>query len=303
MKRPGPAASCTTRASIAACTGWRVEAAMIPQPIVSRFVSRAHQRGDAGRGARLHPVLAPPRIRLGEPDRVHPGLVHRARRGEHLVERLHRELHDADPERRRHYCFGGFLHLRVERGEDVLHLLVHDRLQDALAHRADRPEDLHLGAPRHRGAALGGVGERERRLHVHHRADAVALDRELRELRLALLDLLHVDLHLQAAEAERDLHVRRPAPVVVDVEALDARHRLRHRRGVVQHLPDGRRAARRRSRSPETFTPAPPAAAARRAGTGCGCRSRPARSRPGSRRRRRGCRRRRPRPCPSCRAA
>ena len=41
MKRPGPAASCTTRASIAAWTGWRVEAAMIPQPIVSRPVSRA----------------------------------------------------------------------------------------------------------------------------------------------------------------------------------------------------------------------------------------------------------------------
>jgi hypothetical protein len=53
----------------------------------------------------------------------------------------------------------------------------------------------------------------------------VALDRELREVRLALLDLLHVDLHLQAAEAERDLHVRRPVPVVVDVEALDAGHR------------------------------------------------------------------------------
>jgi hypothetical protein len=41
MNRPGPAASCTTRASIAAWTGWRVEAAMIPQPIVRRFVSRA----------------------------------------------------------------------------------------------------------------------------------------------------------------------------------------------------------------------------------------------------------------------
>ena len=41
MKRPGPAASCTTRASIATCTGWRVNGEMIPQPIVSRFVSRA----------------------------------------------------------------------------------------------------------------------------------------------------------------------------------------------------------------------------------------------------------------------
>jgi hypothetical protein len=41
MKRPGPAASWTTRASIAAWTGWRVNGEMIPQPIVSRSVSRA----------------------------------------------------------------------------------------------------------------------------------------------------------------------------------------------------------------------------------------------------------------------
>ena len=39
--RPGPAASCTTRASIATCTGCRVNGEMIPQPIVSRSVSRA----------------------------------------------------------------------------------------------------------------------------------------------------------------------------------------------------------------------------------------------------------------------
>ena len=39
--RPGPAASWTTRASIATCTGWRVQGEMIPQPIVSRSVSRA----------------------------------------------------------------------------------------------------------------------------------------------------------------------------------------------------------------------------------------------------------------------
>ncbi len=41
MKRPGPAASCTSRASMATCTGWRVYGEMIPQPTVSRFVSRA----------------------------------------------------------------------------------------------------------------------------------------------------------------------------------------------------------------------------------------------------------------------
>ena len=40
MKRPG-ASSCTTRASIATCTGWRVNGEMIPQPIVSRSVAPA----------------------------------------------------------------------------------------------------------------------------------------------------------------------------------------------------------------------------------------------------------------------
>ncbi len=38
---PGPAASWTTRASIATWTGCRVNGEMIPQPIVSRSVSRA----------------------------------------------------------------------------------------------------------------------------------------------------------------------------------------------------------------------------------------------------------------------
>ena len=40
-ERPGPAASWTTLASIATCTGWRVNGEMIPHPIVSRSVSRA----------------------------------------------------------------------------------------------------------------------------------------------------------------------------------------------------------------------------------------------------------------------
>jgi hypothetical protein len=39
--RPGPAASWTTRASIATWIGCRVNGEMIPQPIVSRLVSRA----------------------------------------------------------------------------------------------------------------------------------------------------------------------------------------------------------------------------------------------------------------------
>src|SRR5262249_1453318 len=66
-------------------------------------------------------------------------------------------------------------------------------------------------------------------------------------LGLALLELLHVDLHAQPTEAERDLHVRRPVGVVVHVEALDAGHRLRHRRWIVQDLPDRR--ARRGERA------------------------------------------------------
>jgi hypothetical protein len=40
MNRPG-ASSCTTRASIATWTGWRVNGEMIPQPIVRRDVSFA----------------------------------------------------------------------------------------------------------------------------------------------------------------------------------------------------------------------------------------------------------------------
>jgi hypothetical protein len=47
----------------------------------------------------------------------------------------------------------------------------------------------------------------ELRLHVHDRADAVALRVQLRELRRALLDLVEVDRHPQPAEAERDLHL------------------------------------------------------------------------------------------------
>jgi len=41
MNRSGPASSCTTRASIATCTGCRVNGEMIPQPMVRRFVSCA----------------------------------------------------------------------------------------------------------------------------------------------------------------------------------------------------------------------------------------------------------------------
>ena len=40
-KRPGPAASWVTRASIATWIGWRVKGEMIPQPTVSCSVSLA----------------------------------------------------------------------------------------------------------------------------------------------------------------------------------------------------------------------------------------------------------------------
>ena len=122
----------------------------------------------------------------------------------------------------------------------VLDLLVDDRLEHALPHRADRAGELDVRRPVHRRAALGGVAELERRDHAQHRADALALDVQLRELGLALVGLLHVDLHLQAAEPERDLDVGGPAQRVVHVEALDAGHRLRHRGWIVQHAPHRR---------------------------------------------------------------
>src|SRR5437588_11076799 len=117
------------------------------------------------------------------------------------------------------------------------HLLIDDGLEHALAHRADGSRDLHVGFPLYRGPALG-LAQGERSLHVHDRADAVALARQLREVRLTLLELLHAHLHLQATEAERDLHVRGPVAIVLDVEALDARHRLRHRGRIVEYAPD-----------------------------------------------------------------
>ena len=61
-----------------------------------------HQRRDDRRRARLHLVLPPPRIRLREPDRVETVLVEGARGREHLVDRLHRQLHHTDTERLGH---------------------------------------------------------------------------------------------------------------------------------------------------------------------------------------------------------
>ena len=120
---------------------------------------------------------------------------------------------------------------------DVPDLLVDDRLQDALAHRADRAGDLHVRLPRHRGR-LPLAGERERRRHVHQRADALPLRVERGELERPLLELRERDRHLQPAEPERHLDLRAPVRVVRDLEALHAGHRLRHLRRVVDHAPD-----------------------------------------------------------------
>src|SRR5207248_10084766 len=98
---------------------------------------------------------------------------------------------------------------------------------------------MHVGLPVHlRAASAAVLAEGERGRHVQHRADALALDREAGELRLALLDLLHVQRHSERAEPERDLHVGAPVLLVLNVEALDAGDRRRHRGRVVQHLPD-----------------------------------------------------------------
>ena len=131
--RPGPAASCTTRASMATWTGCRVNGEMI-QPIVSRSVSRAISAETTG-GTCLHPVLAPPRVGLGEPDRVHPRLVHDACRGQHVLERLHRELHDADAERWYHAILAVFA---AARGFSPSFAQPHDRVDLDVELRGNR---------------------------------------------------------------------------------------------------------------------------------------------------------------------
>src|SRR5207245_11813852 len=58
-------------------------------------------------------------------------------------------------------------------------------------------------------------------------------------LELPFLALLEVNAHLQAARTERDLEIRAPVPLVLDVERLDTRHRLREPGRIVQHFPNG----------------------------------------------------------------
>src|SRR5690349_21939076 len=185
MKRPGPAASCTTRASIATCTGWRVKGEMIPPPIVSRVVWRAISAettvderasmpclrhhgyasasqivsipassmacADASISSSGSIVSCITPTRNGTATKGRLALVFRRGRGALGVPlvRLGRERADA--------LLGAaardrVLHLAVERGEHVRDLLVHDRLQHALSHRSHRAGDLDVCVPVHRGA-------------------------------------------------------------------------------------------------------------------------------------------------------
>src|SRR3954452_10840276 len=231
MKRPGPAASWTTRASIAACTGWRVDAAMIPQPIVRRSVARPISAATPVEERASIPclrhhgyasasqIVSMPALSMARADSsmtssgsmvscITPmrngcaigGLL--VRLG---LERARALLGAARPRRRLRVGRRGSrravvlrslgmrcdraLHLALERREDVRDLLVHDRLQHPLAHRADRPRELDVGGPFH-GCATVDLCEVERRLHRQHRSDAMPLDVERRVLGRTLLDLV-----------------------------------------------------------------------------------------------------------------
>src|SRR6476646_6790951 len=245
MKRPGPAASCTMRASMATWTGCRVKGEMIPQPIVSRSVSRAISAETTVDERASIPCLR--HHGYASASQIVSMPASSIARADASISSSGSMVSCITPTRKgtatRRRLAPGFrrtgdrgLHLAVERGDHLRDLLGDDRLEHPLPHRADRARDLDVGVPVHRGAAVG-VAQRERRDHAHHRADDFALDVELRELGFALLGLVHVDLHPQAAEAERDLDIRRPVLRVVDVEALDAGHRLRHRGRIVEHAP------------------------------------------------------------------
>ena len=103
------------------------------------------------------------------------------------------------------------------------------------ATRTSATQSMSSARPRRLQVELG--------LHRDDRADALALRRELGVLDRALLELLELEVQLQAAHAERDLHGRLPVPVVLNLEALDAREQLRHLGRVLQDVPDelGRR--------------------------------------------------------------
>ena len=77
---------------------------MIPHPIVSRSVSRAISAETTVEERASMPCLRHHGYASASQIVSMPALVHHPRRLEHLLERLHGELHDADPERWRHDC-------------------------------------------------------------------------------------------------------------------------------------------------------------------------------------------------------
>src|SRR5207302_632391 len=112
-----------------------------------------------------------------------------------------------------------------------------DRLEDTLAHAADRAGDVDVRDPFHaRPLAVGR--EVELGVHADDGADPLAAGVELRVLDRALFGLPEVELQLQAAHAERHLHVRRPVPVVLHLETFDPRKQLREPGRVHQDIPD-----------------------------------------------------------------
>src|SRR4029079_5224063 len=136
MKRPGPAASCTTRASIAAWTGCRVEAAMIPQPIVSRSVARpisAAKTVDQSASIpclRHHGYASASQIVSMPASSIVRADSSMTSSGS-MVSCLTPSLNGCALELARDRVLGSAL----ERGEHVRDLLVDDRLDHALPHR------------------------------------------------------------------------------------------------------------------------------------------------------------------------
>src|SRR3954451_20813365 len=203
-------------------------------PSTSSALRRPRRRTPAPTGSGLPPPRSSPPGRPCPPRagrRLSPRDRSRAARGRSWARACLR-----CPSRRSCSCLR-LLHLVVERTENLRDLLIDDRLEHALPHRSHGTEDVDVRFPVHFRPAVR-LAQAERGVHVHDRADAVPLGVQLGELGLALLHLLEVDRHAQAAEPERDLDVRTPVPVVLDFERLDTRHRLGHLRRIVQDAPD-----------------------------------------------------------------
>src|SRR3954467_8420049 len=205
-------------------------------PSTSSALRRPRRRTPAPTGSGLPPPRSSPPDRPCPPRalrRLSPLGRSRAARGRSWARGC---LHC--PSRRSSSCLR-LLHLLVERTENLRDLLVDDRLEHTLPHRSDGTEDVDVRFPVHFRPAVR-LAQAERGVPVHARPAALPLRVPLGDLGLAPLHLLEVDRHAQAAEPERDLDVRTPVPVVLDVERLDTRHRLGHLRRIVQDAPDRR---------------------------------------------------------------